>query len=412
MTLFGRNPAFPVGVDLGFDSIKLLQLERDGKGLAVAASGSCVLSDADRVDTNTRIRRSIEMLPGLLKGHGFRGRRVVTCLPREFVQSKTLRLPTLPEHELRAAIHFEASQLFEIEPQHLAIHFLTAGEVKQGAETRTEVIVLGVDTRALDSILEQFNAAGLRLDALEFEPCAAYRGIERFLRRKEDENVVNVLLDVGARQSQVVIGRGHEVTFVKSIDIGGRTFTESVARKLNVSTDEARELRRSYAAASDADPAKESVMRTIIDATRPAMEELAREVSLCLRYYSVTFRGQRPAKVLLHGGEGNDESLRATLGSFINIPIELRQPLAGIVARKSGGPQTLFRSEWGVAVGNALKRVSDFTPAEPESHYPGRRATDASMVEVVDLHSVLKVAQPAEAAPRAERRSMEGAAHA
>ena len=37
-------------------------------------------------------------------------------------------------------------------------------------------------------------------------------------------------------------------------------------------------------------------------AIRDVMREIAREVQLCLRYYSVTFRGQPPSQVVFGGG--------------------------------------------------------------------------------------------------------------
>ena len=409
MLLLQPSAHLPIGVDLGFDSVKLLQLERSGASLSIVAAAHCTILEADRANALDRVAHAVGKLPALLGGNPFVGKRIVACMPRELVQIKTLRLPVLPESELRSAIEFEANQLFQNDTDRLTIRFLPAGEVKQGNEMRLEVIVLAVENKAIETFLELFNGVGLTLDALEFEPCAAYRGVERFLRRKDDESVVNVLVDVGSRQSQVVIGRGRDVTFVKSIDIGGKYFNDCVARKLAVSIDEARELRQRYAHASANDPAKEAVRRTIIDATRHAMDELAREVSLCLRYYSVTFRGQRPAKVLVHGGEGNDPTLRAALASFINIPIELRYPMAGIGSKEASGGHCLnFRSEWGIAVGNAMKRVTGLIEPAAEPQYFGRRESDAPLVEVVDLNQAIALPQTPDISPsRIERRKAE-----
>ena len=61
----------------------------------------------------------------------------------------------------------------------------------------------------------------------------------------------HVLVDVGLRCSQVIIGKGHDISFYKPIDVGGKKFNEAVSRKLGISLEEAceRPLHRSERAA-------------------------------------------------------------------------------------------------------------------------------------------------------------------
>ena len=46
--------------------------------------------------------------------------------------------------------------------------------------------------------------------------------------------------------------------------------------------------------------------RSVSEATRPVIDRLARELSLCIRYHSVTFRGQRLYRLVVGGGEACD----------------------------------------------------------------------------------------------------------
>jgi type IV pilus assembly protein PilM len=325
-------------------------------------------------------------------------------MPRELVQVKTIRLPSLPESEMRAAIETEARTLFTSAPENLSIRFIPAGEVRQGAEVRQEVIVLAVETAAIEQLLEQFSQAGLIVDSLDFEPSSMYRGIERFVRRKEDENEVSVLVDIGAGQSQVVIGRGRDVTFVKAIDIGGQKISDCVARKLGLSLSEAASLRRRFASTPSTE--KDPVRQTVLDATRSMISDLAHEVSLCLRYYSVTFRGQRPSKLRLLGGEANDPTIRTAMSQSLAVPVEVYQPFHGITTAHTQ-IDTLEGSlgEWGVCFGAALRavrnQVSRNAVANPAF---GRRKSDAAVVEVVDLTTAIKTAGVMETAdPRRTR---------
>jgi Tfp pilus assembly PilM family ATPase len=174
---------------------------------------------------------------------------------------------------------------------------------------------------------------GVIVESIDIEAAALYRGQERFIRRREDEQEVHVLCDVGFARSHVVIGRGREISFIKPIEIGSRRFHEDISRKLGITMEEARGLRRRLieAAPGPGTPdllKKDPVRQAVFDASRSTMEELGREIALCLRYYSVTFRGQRPQKVKLLGGEAADPLLLGVLNASLGIPVEAGRPLS------------------------------------------------------------------------------------
>ncbi len=392
MIFLRRAEHLPIAIDFGHQGLKVLQLRESAGTLSVMAAAQAAVEVGGSLSGTERVAVAIPQLRRLFHEGGFSGRQIGVVLPREFVQVKTIRLPVLPENDLKSAIELEARDLFTLSPDKLSIRFIPAGEVKQGNDVKLEVIVLAVETRLIDHLLEQMNQLGLVVASLDFEPCAMYRGIERFVRRKEDENEVSVMVDIGAAQSQVVIGRGREVTFAKSIEIGSNKLSDCVARKLSLSLSEAASLRRRFASMDPSE--KDPVRQTVIDATRNMMSDLAHEVSLCLRYYSVTFRGQRPGKVRLAGGEANDPTIRQAMVQSLTVPIEVYHPFAGIQTRGTMIDSLEGSlSEWGVAFGAALRHMKANVrrTADAEPRY-GRRKGDAPVVEVVDLSAAIKTA--------------------
>ena len=88
------------------------------------------------------------------------------------------------------------------------------------------------------------------------------------------------------------------------------------------------------------------------------MESIAREIALCLRYHSVTFRGQRASRVRLLGGESGDPQLLAILNSTLAVKAVAGQPLLGVdCAAMHGFNPAAPSGEWALAFGLALKRV-------------------------------------------------------
>lgn len=403
-----RSHPLPIGLDLGHESIKMLQLEASASSLSVLAAARRAIPADAPADGEGRRAVAIDLVRHTLRQGGFCGRNVAVALPWDIVHMKNLRLPPIPPAELEAAALFEARNVFGFDVDEATVHCLPAGEVRQGTETRQEVILLAVKNQEIENLLEQLHRIGLEVDALDVEPCALYRTIQRFIRRREDEQAVHVVVDVGRQRSQVAIGRGHEINFIKPLEIGGGRMHEAVSRKLGISLDEAAALRRRLAdgtESGDANARRDSVRQAVHDATRGVMEELGREVSLCLRYYSVTFRGHRPSRVRLVGGEANDPQLQQVISAAMTIPVEVGRPLAGIdTSRMRAAERRGPMSEWCVAMGLGLKMTrgqfaggGSMTVAESEAPAAPRSAMPAQVIDVMEAARA-GAAEPAGAA--------------
>jgi len=108
---FTRAQVHPVGVDVGHDSVKMIQLERRGESLTVLAAARAPLPPEARVDAEVRLSVAVEIIRQMLRRHPFRGRRIVTALPREFLHVRHLRLAPLPPAQLNGTVRAEAGRL-------------------------------------------------------------------------------------------------------------------------------------------------------------------------------------------------------------------------------------------------------------------------------------------------------------
>jgi type IV pilus assembly protein PilM len=402
MIRFQRAQIHPIGVDIGSDSVKLLQLEAQSKSLAVVAAARQPLPDgAAGKDLADRTAIAADLIRQMLRRNAFSGRRIVAALPRDIVHVKNLRLPPMPPEDVRSAIEFEAKNIFPFEPAEAHLRFLPAGEVRQGTDSRQEVIVLAARKSEVDTFICQLHRSGVLIESLDFEPAALYRSVHRFIRRREDEQEVHVLVDIGGECTQVVIGRGETISFVKSIAIAGNNLNDSVARKLGITPDEARSLRRRLIEASvaplaqeedaaKADTRRDPVRDAVFDATRSIMETLASEVSLCLRYHSVTFRGHRPTRIRIVGGEAADPRIIAAFNAALPIPAAAGRPLHSVdTSQMRSTDRRGFMSEWTTAFGLALKLTSDRFGArdgkQRDPHAP--RPELGGAAQVVDLNT-------------------------
>ena len=365
----------PIGLDIGHDSVKLLQLEVQGealadrptakRSLAVLAAAKHPIPDEARKNPSHRAELTAEIIQRLLAQQPFVGRNVVATLPRELIHVKNLRLPPMPADELDAAVHFEARTVFPFEADDARIEYLPAGEVRQGNEARQEVIVLAVKNTDIENYLQQLDKCGVVVQSLDSEITGLFRAFERFIRRREDELDVQMLIDIGARRTQVIIGKGRDINFYKPVEIGGLHLLDAISRKLAITVDEARALRQRLLDSEDqVDPhtreaaRRDPVRQAVFDATRSVAEELAQELAMCLRYYTVTFRGHRPTHARVVGGEAGDPQLQAILHSMLNIPVEAGKPLYSVDTSKMRSVDRRgSMSQWALAMGLGLRFV-------------------------------------------------------
>lgn len=138
--------------------------------------------------------------------------------------------------------------------------------------------------------------------------------------------------------------------FVKYVDVGGRHMDQAVAQHLKLSLADAASLRR-HNGDRRADQRDPEVARSVAEALRGTLEQLAAELSMCIRYYSVTFRGQPLARLVLGGGEATG-NIAEWLSSRLELPCELGNPLRSYARVPPGRA-----SQWDVAAGLALKHL-------------------------------------------------------
>ena len=372
-SLLFRRKHWPIGLDIGRHSIKMLQLRKVGQTVCVSACARWEFADGAGADPKQRRRETVNAVREMLRDHRFRGRRVVSALSSEDLNIKNVRLPQMPEDELMSALEQEARARFGYEAATDQLCCLHAGQVRAGNEMRNEIIILEVPAAKVAEHLSLLADAGLRVEHIDAEPVALFRGMGRLLRRRMDEQAVSVVLDVGLLGSRVVVARGRRIVFIKSIDIGGRKLTEAVARQLNLEYTEAAELRarmmhdgaarRSRQGDAACAHDRDSVEWTVHDAVRGEVEALAREVALCLRYCSVTFRGLRPERITVTGGQAYDPALIRLLNEHMNIECVVGEPLKGIEYSgvDFGSDRRAPLSEWAVCAGLALRNL---TPRE------------------------------------------------
>ncbi len=351
--LFNRG-AGPIGLDLGHNAIRMIQLADNAERISVIAAAETEIP-GDLADGASAREYIVDVIRKMLADGGFRGRESVSCLSNDSLRIKSLRLDTTDPAQIEAQLKTEVAHRFGLDADTDEIRYMLAGSVYQGEEVKNEVIFFGMDRQSIARHLSVLEDAGLIPVAVDAVPCALFRSLQASLRRSEDQRLVSVLVDVEDLYTTVIIARGQEIIFVKQIPIAAARLTAEVASRLNVSVSEAKLLRARIK--DNAESVDAATRQAVIDAMGHITEELAKEISLCFRYYAVTFRGQRPTEVVFAGGETDEATLLNALTRHLGVQVSVAKPLRGIDLANTAinRRRTVEMSEWAVAVGLGLK---------------------------------------------------------
>lgn len=354
----------PIGVDLGHSSLKMVQLAiQEDRIRVLAAQRASLESDGER-DENAQEEAATAALRRLLAEHPFRGRQVVSALPIDKLKITSLRLSEAENPQADKILRKEAADRFDLDPARDVVHYIHAGSVRQGDQVKDEYILFAADGETIRSHIRILEGAGLDPVGIDAPPCALFRTFERTMRRQEDRERTIIVVDVGHQCTTVVFGRCAEICFVKQIPVGVHQFRVEIASSLGVSLPDAEALRLRLL---HDEPLDAATRRPVVDALNLMAEHLAGEISLCLRYYTVTFRGKRVERAVVAGGGAYEQVLRDVLRRHLSVEIEVAEPLRGFDLDRAEDHPSNGGADLALAVGLSLKGWSGSVSAEAQT---------------------------------------------
>src|SRR5436190_795863 len=235
----------PIGVDFGSDCLRLIQVQRGdgGNEFKLIAAASADVPAHVRHDPGARLNFFIDTIKDLLVAGKFRGRQCVLGLPAASMFIQHLRMPKLDGEAMKKALPWELRGKLPIDPSHAQLRHVVAGDVFEGQESKSEVIVIAAAREMVNQYLAAAAKAKLDVVGMNVEPKAIVDCFSQLYRRKSDEGVVNCYVDIGCVATRAVVSRGSEIYFARTIPVGGDHFSRATANALKVKLDEAKMLR-------------------------------------------------------------------------------------------------------------------------------------------------------------------------
>ncbi len=284
--MFGllKNRAYAIGVDIGDDNLKLVQLSDNGNGVGLVAGRCEGRPGSIKARTGNWQRWAIETVRDLTANGDFRGRDVIAAIPAGDVYIDHIKMPKTNNGKVEDAIFSKVKQRLPFEPlrDNTMLKYIGTAD--------DNILVMASERKIIDIHLAIYERSGLRIKAIGAWPVALANCYARFFgRRKSDIEAVVMLLDIESNRSNAVICRHKNPLFAHSISIGARQMADE-----------------------------------------QVVTRLVMELAGCRRQFNTIYRNARVERLIFVSGQAVDKQICASVAKQLEMPAQIGDCLAAV----------------------------------------------------------------------------------
>lgn len=335
-----------IGLDIGSKSIKIVELNRDGKGWALRSAGAVGYSGAS-IDANFTDEKAVAELATIIKkltkDAKISGREVAIALPETQVFTRVMQFPLLTDSEIASAVKWEAEEYIPIPVKDAIIEHQIVERLENASPPQVLVLLVAVLRNLVESYIHVCSKAGLSVNGVETE-------LMSMIRSLAPEGKASMLVDFGAHSTDIAITKNNQLYFSRSVPTAGDAFTRAVAQSLGVTIQQAEEYKRTYGLSEDQLEGK--VGRSI----EPILKVVATEIKKAIHYYQLNIKGETPSQVIISGGTAGLPGISPILTNLLGLEVVVGTPFGKIkVDPESARGLANYAPLYSVAAGLAMR---------------------------------------------------------
>jgi len=323
-SLFGRQSAPLLGVDISSSSVKLVELGRDKGGALVLEC--CAIEQLERgwiTDGNIeKFDEVAEALRRAVKKSGTKTKNVAMALPSSAVITKRITLPGgMTEQELEVQVESEANQYIPFSLEEVSLDFCVVGPSKS-APGDVEVLIAASRREKVQDRQGLAEAAGLKPVIVDIESHAARLAAGRLIQALPNQGVDSVvaLFEVGALTTSMQVIRNGDVLYERDQAFGGAQLTQLIVRQYGFSQEEAESKKRNGDLPEDYQSA----------VLRPFVDSLSQEIGRALQFFFTSTPYNRVDHIMLAGGSAPLPGLMEAVIQHTGFACSIINPFDGM----------------------------------------------------------------------------------
>jgi len=332
------------GLDIGSHNIKLVQLKKNKDKYQLVSFGSAPSTEKGLLsDSETDLVALGEIIKKLHQDRNVRTKNVVTALPQNQIFTRMITLPAISEAEIESALRWEADQYIPIPLSEAILSHEIVGKHKEDSQEKIDLILAAAPKLLVEKIVKVLKIAGLNPISIEME-------INSLARSLTTNGNSILLIDFGAKSTDIAIVENGTIVLVHSTVTGGEALTRAVSLELGLDISQSEAYKRSYGV--DA----EKLEGKIKSALTPVLSTIVNEIKKVAYLYQE--KGKNIQRVVISGGGAALPEMNTLLAKELGAEVEIGDPFSRIIEDALLGKIPLQeRTLYAVALGLAMKEL-------------------------------------------------------
>lgn len=334
-----------IGLDIGSKTIKTVELvESEGKFLLKSAGiVSYQGTQVEHVTTDKELSALAQVIKKLFHDVKVGGKEIVLGLSESQVFTRPIKLPLLTDAEIASAVKWEAEQYIPIPIQEAIIQHQILERRENAVPPEVLVLLVAAPRLLVEKYLKLLDLAGLEVIVVETELLSLVRALA-------PENQTALIIDFGAKSTDIAISRNANLAFSRSIPTAGETFTRAVAQSLGITAQAAEEYKKTYGLSGNQLEAK---VKLALD---PIFKIVVDEIKKAVHFYQTEEKGEAPTSIVLSGGTSGLPDVVTYFTNQLGIEVVIGNPFQKVELDPKVAEQlSPYAPIYSVAVGLALR---------------------------------------------------------
>lgn len=309
-----------VGLDIGASAVKAVELKRTRDGCELVSMGLEALAPETVVDgviiDTAAVSTAIETIFSQQK---IKNKNVATSVSGHSVIIKKVNMPVLPDDELYDQVHADAAQYIPFDMADVSLDYQKLEEIPVGEQQ--EILLVAVKKEKISNYTSALSMTGRAAVVVDVDAFALQNAYEFNYQPELDKTVA--LLNIGATVMNINIVRNGISMFTRDVSVGGNQYTDALQKELQLTFEDAENLKRGEQVATVAEEQKTAVLRSV-------SEILVLEIQKTLDFFRATASGESIQQIFVAGGSARVPGLLDLLREEFQVEVQELNPFGRI----------------------------------------------------------------------------------
>ncbi len=330
-----RSATNIVGLDIGGEAIKAVQLHKTGEGLRVVGRPGYVPTPRGSVSGGVVVDEEAvsSILAEMVSDCGFTTKNVVASVGGN--TSVTVRVASMPRmsgRELGDAMDYELDRQVPFPIDQVIYDYQIIESSDGGEEDEMNVLLAAAQEDMINAHVAAIMGARLRPVHIDIEPLALSRALVNVSANGYKQQTV-AIAHIGASQTEISIVRGGSLEFVRAIPTAGEALTMAIRQEMGVDDAQAEQAKRQFGdardlagLASDEPEQMQEARQAIQEIISEPLFELTTELGRTVDFYRRQHPGEEINCIVLSGGSAVIPGLADFVVAETGVNAEVANP--------------------------------------------------------------------------------------